>query len=149
MKQPVVVDSACLIGLERIHSLDLLPALFDPILVPPEVQREFGQPCIWLQIKAPNNQSLVQAFKINLDAGEAEAIALAHECSYQIILDDHQARAVGRKLGLQVIGTVGVLLKAKQENIIPAISPLIIALEANSFYLSQSLKDEVLRLAGE
>lgn len=149
MKEPVVVDSACLIGLERINSLDLLPALFDPILVPPEVQREFGQPLAWLQIETPNNQSLVQAFKMTLDSGESEAIALACERVYQIILDDHQARIVGRKIGLQVIGTVGVLLRAKQENIIPAINPLIAALEANGFYLSQSLKDEVLRLAGE
>lgn len=149
MKEPVVVDSACLIGLERINSLDLLPALFDQILVPPEVQREFGQPLAWLQIETPNNQSLVQAFKMTLDSGESEAIALACERVYQIILDDHQARIVGRKIGLQVIGTVGVLLRAKQENIIPAINPLIAALEANGFYLSQSLKDEVLRLAGE
>jgi predicted nucleic acid-binding protein len=75
VKEPVVVDSACLIGLERINQLDLLPALFDPILAPPEVRREFGQSLAWLQIAVPTNQALVQAFKITLDSGEAEAIA--------------------------------------------------------------------------
>ena len=42
MKEPVVTDSACLIGLERIGQLDLLPSLFEPIIIPPEVDKEFG-----------------------------------------------------------------------------------------------------------
>jgi predicted nucleic acid-binding protein len=74
---------------------------------------------------------------------------LAQERGYRIILDDHRARAVGRRLGLQVSGTIGILLKAKQENVIPAIRPLVAALEASGFYLSESLKEEVLQLAGE
>lgn len=42
VKIAAVVDSACLIGLERIGRLDLLPALLDPIFAPPAVNREFG-----------------------------------------------------------------------------------------------------------
>ena len=53
MKEPVVADSSCLIGLENIGRLDLLPALFDPILAAPEVQREFGVAMPWLRVEAP------------------------------------------------------------------------------------------------
>lgn len=37
VKIAAVIDSACLIGLERIGRLDLLPALIDPVMVPPAV----------------------------------------------------------------------------------------------------------------
>lgn len=40
MKEPVVTDSTCNIGLERIDCLDLLPVLFDPIAIPPEIDKE-------------------------------------------------------------------------------------------------------------
>ena len=149
MKEPVIVDSACLIGLECINRLDLLPALFDPIIAPPEVQREFGNPLTWLQSVAPTNQSLIAMLKTLVDAGEAEAIALAHECGQLVVLDDQQARNVGNNLGLRVSGTLGLLVKAKAAGVIPAVKPLIEALEANGFYLSQAVKERILRLAGE
>ena len=43
-----VVDSASLIGLERIGRLDLLPALLDPIFAPPEVNQESGTQPAWM-----------------------------------------------------------------------------------------------------
>jgi predicted nucleic acid-binding protein len=42
VKEPAVADSTCLIGLERIGGLNLLQSLFEPILIPPKVQEEFG-----------------------------------------------------------------------------------------------------------
>ena len=79
MKEPAVTDSTCLIGLERIGHLDLLPALFEPVIAPPEVQKEFGVSFSWLQIEAPSDKALVAALKMLADDGEAEAIALASE----------------------------------------------------------------------
>lgn len=79
MREPVVADSTCLIGLERIGCLDVLPALFEPILVPPEVQREFGIFLPWLKIETPADQALVAALRMLVDDGEAEAISLASE----------------------------------------------------------------------
>ncbi len=149
MKEAVVVDSACLIGLERIGRLAVLPALFAPLLIPPEVAREFGTPLAWLKIEAPTNLALSSALKLLLDDGEAEAIALASEHGYKVVLDDRQARAVAQKLGLTVIGTVGVLVKAKREGIIPALKSVLDEMEANGFYLSSALKEEALRLVGE
>lgn len=54
MKGLVVADSTCLIGLERINRLDLLPVVFDPIVIPPEVEREFGGSFAWLKVIRKN-----------------------------------------------------------------------------------------------
>ncbi|MGH9942106.1 MAG: DUF3368 domain-containing protein [Pyrinomonadaceae bacterium] len=149
MKEAAIVDSTCLIGLERINLLDVLPALFDPVLIPPAVAREFGTSISWLRIKAPTNHALLSALKLLLDEGEAEAIALASEYGYKLVLDDRQARAVAQNLGLPLIGTVGVLVKAKREGIIPALKSVLDEMEANGFYLRSALKEEALRLVGE
>lgn len=81
MKEPVVADSACLIALEQIDSLDILPDLFEPILIPPAVDREIGIARGWLTVERPANAPLVNSLRLTLDVGEAEAIALAAEQS--------------------------------------------------------------------
>ena len=93
MRESVVTDSTCLIGLERIGHLDLLPALFETVIAPPGVHQEFGVALPWLQLEPPSDTILVAALKILVDDGEAEAIALASAHGYRIILDDRQARS--------------------------------------------------------
>jgi uncharacterized protein len=149
VKEPIVVDSTCLIGLERINRLDILPELFAPIVAPPAVAREVGTSLSWLKVETPINSALVSALKMLLDDGEAEAIALASEGGYKIILDDRQARLVAKNLGVTVVGTIGILLQAKRSGIISSLKPLLEDLELNGFYLSSELKEEALRLAGE
>ena len=114
MKPFIISDSACLIGLERIQALDLLPGLFDPIVIPPEVQREFGTALPWLHVEPPSNIGLIASLKLMVDDGEAEAIALAYEKGWRIILDDRHARKIAARLGVAMIGTVGILVKAKR-----------------------------------
>lgn len=149
MRERVVVDSTCLIGLERIARLDILPALFDPVTIPPEVAREFGVALPWLKIEAPADGALITALKMLVDDGEAEAIALARSLGCELILDDRQARAVARNLGLRVVGTIGILIRAKREGIINALKPVLDELERAGFYLGGELKEEALRLVGE
>ena len=149
MKEPVVTDSTCLIGLERIGHLDILPALFEPILVPPEVQHEFGTLFPWLTVETPTDQALVAALKMLVDDGEAEAIALAHEQGRRIILDDRRARSVARNLEITIIGTVGILVRAKRLGMITSLKALLGELEAYEFYLSEGLRAEALRLVNE
>ncbi len=55
MKASIISDSTCLIGLERIHALEVLPALFDLIVIPREVHREFGIALPWLHVESPVN----------------------------------------------------------------------------------------------
>jgi predicted nucleic acid-binding protein len=147
--QSIVTDSTILIGLERIGHLDVLPALFEPIFIPPAVDREFGISLPWLQVEIPTDLGLIAALKISVDEGEAEAIALAYQLGLQIILDDRQARVVARNMGISIIGTVGVLVKAKQAGEISLLKPLLNELEINGFYLTNPLKLEALKLVNE
>ena len=149
MKEAVVSDSTCLIGLERIGELNILSQLFDPIMIPPEVEREFGNKFSWLQTENLTNSALVAALYLTVDAGEAEAIALASEKSCLLISDDKQARLAAKRLGVAVIGTVGVLARAKQSGVIPALKPILDNLELNNFFISQALRKEALKLTGE
>ena len=70
MKIAAVVDSACLIGLERIGQLDLLPALLDPVMAPPTVESEFGPLPPWMIVRAPADLGMVAALRLVVDAGE-------------------------------------------------------------------------------
>jgi predicted nucleic acid-binding protein len=148
-REIVITDSGCLISLERINRLDILPALFSQVLLPPAVQAEFGVVLPWLKVVPPQDRGMVAALKMLVDEGEAEAIALAYELQYRLIIDDLQGRKVARDLGLQMTGTIGTLVMAKQQGIIPALKPVIEALEGVSFYLSEALKAEALNLVGE
>lgn len=149
MKEAVVSDSTCLIGLERVGKLGILPALFDSVMIPPEVEREFGSKFAWLKVEKLTNQLLVTALQMIVDAGEAEAITLASEKNCLLISDDKQARSAAKRLGVNVIGTVGILIRAKQNGIITEIKPILDNLDANEFRISRALREEALKIAGE
>ncbi|VEN74852.1 conserved hypothetical protein [Candidatus Desulfarcum epimagneticum] len=87
--------------------------------------------------------------KLMVDDGEAEAIALAYEKGRRIILDNRHARKVAKRLGVRMIGTVGILVKAKRHKRIVAVKPFIEKLKTQNFHISKELKQEALRLAGE
>ncbi|MEB3340945.1 DUF3368 domain-containing protein [Okeania sp.] len=149
MTDLIIADSTCLIGLERIGKIDLLPQIFSQVTIPPEVQKEFGIYYSWLIVKSTQNTGMVNSLKLWVDDGEAEAITLAYELGYRLIVDDKQARNTAKKLGIEIIGTVGVLIKAKQLGLLDQLLPILKALESNGFYLSQSLKKEALILVNE
>lgn len=149
MKEKIIADSTCLIGLERINHLRLLKELYETVIIPPEVEKESGILKDWIKVKKPDNTLLVYSLKLIMDSGEAEAIALASMMGKSIILDDKQARNIAKRMKLKVIGTVGILIKAKNAGIIHAVKPIIEDLERNNFYISENLKNEALIIAKE
>lgn len=85
-----------------------------------------------------------------LGDGELEAIALALGLNAdQIILDDLPARRLAEASGLNVIGTLGLLLGARRAGLIDRIRPELDRLLKTSFFLSPELYNELLRSAGE
>ena len=149
MIEPVVLDSTCLIGLERIERLSVLPELYEPIIIPDEVDKEFGEEFDWLSVETPKNVALITSLKILVDDGEAEAITLALEKNCKIVLDDKQARLIAKRLGLEVVGTIGIFIKAKQAGLIDLLAPVLEELENKGFRMSSDLKLEALKLAKE
>lgn len=143
-------DTSCLIHLERIGRLDLLYALYDEFRIPPAVRDEFGRVPKEVDVVPVENRSLVQELRNTLDAGEAELIALALESKpVHVILDDAAARAKAKEFQLSVLGTVGLLLRAKKSGYIDEVGPILRALRGKGFWISDRLYRRALHEAGE
>ena len=98
-------------------------------------------------LAGPVPPSLVAA---SLGAGETEAICLALELgAAQLLLDERQGRRFAQALGIRVIGTVGVLLLAKDRGLLSAVRPEIDALVRTGFRLASWVIDDALATAGE
>ncbi len=97
------------------------------------------------------NQALVTALQRDLDRGEAEGIALALELGADLVLlDEREGRRAAQRLGLRVLGVVGVLLEAKAQGELERVRPALDGLrQVAGFYLSDALYADVLALAGE
>jgi predicted nucleic acid-binding protein len=92
----------------------------------------------------------IQILNASLGAGESEALALALEMRAGVVLiDDKAARRLAAVLGLQYIGVLGLLLKAKEAGLISAIRPRLDALRRLPFHIGSVLYESVLRDAGE
>jgi len=103
----------------------------------------------WLQVRALRDTTLLPVVT-DLGSGEAEAIALAvaHPGSL-LILDDSLGRRIAGLSKVTHTGTLGVLVKAKNEGLLASVSPVVEALRQTTMYLSASLIEMVLRQAGE
>jgi predicted nucleic acid-binding protein len=158
----VVSDTSPIRALAHLNRVDLLPALFDEVLVPPAVDRELCSPpgdlpnvdvrqFAFARIQAPSDQQKVEELRRDLDPGESEALALALEIGVgTILIDEAAGRAAARRLGLSPIGVLGLLLRGKQRGLVALVEPLLDQLEQElGFFISNSLRAEVLRLAGE
>jgi len=145
-----VSNASPLIAFERIRRQELLKQLFGTIFIPPAVRVEvFGLQQLpdWIVEKAPG---LTFYPSRKLGKGEIEAIALALELKADwLLMDDLDGRKEATRLGLTVMGTIGVLILAKQRSIINTIRPLLDELEAVGFYYGQELRAIALSLAGE
>jgi len=87
---------------------------------------------------------------MQIDKGESSAIALALEIPEStLILDDYKARKIAEKLGLNITGTIGVIIKAKLKGIIPSIKPVLMKIKQTNFRISIELELSALKEAGE
>ena len=150
MRDLAVSNSTCLIALERIDRLDLLRRSFGRVVIPPEVQHEIGLAFSWLEVQQTVNSGLFSALRLSLGDGESAAIALAVELpDAAILLDDLKARRIASRLGIPVIGTVGLILRCKRLGLLPEVSPIIYKLQSAGFHLSKRLLRQALLSAGE
>ena len=80
-----------------------------------------------------------------LDAGEASAICLAIHKNYNILIDEKKGRKVAKRYELKVIGSLAVLIKAKNKQIIPRAKPLLLKLKEHGYYISERLIIKILK----
>jgi len=105
----------------------------------------------WIKKKAVANTQLVMALQQELDAGEAEAIAVALEAEADVLLmDERLGQETARHLGLHCVGLIGVLVADRQKKLIDAIKPHLDSLrDAAGFRIGDDLYARVLDDQGE
>jgi len=82
--------------------------------------------------------------------GEVEVIILGQELTADIlVIDDNSAREYAKYLGLNIIGTVGIILLTKSKGFIYEVKPLLDRLIANGLFISNRLYAEVMKIANE
>jgi predicted nucleic acid-binding protein len=75
---------------------------------------------------------------------------LAHEQSADLtILDETAGRRYAKKLNLNITGTIGILLRAKEKEFVELIKPLLNELIEKGSWLNPRLIDKALELANE
>lgn len=159
----IVSNTSPIINLACIDRLDLLPALFGEIVIPDAVFHEVAvavpnapgasdvQIALWIHRRLVANQPLIASLCLELDLGEAEAIACAVEANAKLLLiDERRGRLVAQRLGVPVMGLVGVLLLARKQGLIESIRPSLDDLRrVAGFWISDALYHRALCDAGE
>lgn len=159
----VVSNTSPITNLAAVGQLDLLRQLYEKVLIPPAVYGELtgssgGQPGAlevqtleWIETRPVADRALITALQMELDEGEAEALALAKELAAGLLLlDERRGRAVASRLHLRFIGLLGVLIEAKQRSCLPAIKPVLEDLVAKAgFWIGPQLYARVLQAARE
>ena len=101
MPKIIISDTSCLIILNKIGELDLLRQLYNTVTITQDILLEYGEQLPeWIEVQQANDQYRQQLLEMQIDKGEASAIALALETADNIvILDDWKARKLAERLG--------------------------------------------------
>ncbi len=157
-KNVVVSDTGPVISLGLLNKLELFTTLFDEIYIPTAVWEELER------IRMIDNISEIKMFlrervkKIAgensllpfVDYGESEAILLYKEIKADyLVIDDKKARDIAESLQVKCVGTIGILYRAKEKEIIQELRPLFLQLIQNKRYYSKKILNQVLEKAKE
>jgi uncharacterized protein len=159
----IVSNTTPLIGLASIKHFELLHQIFHKIYIPSAVYnevvvtgREFGgakkevQTAKWIETLSIKDHLAVEVLLDDLDLGEAETIVLARELNADwVLMDEKKGRRKVTQLGLNKIGTMGILLKAKEMGFLTVIRPELEKLRRQGFSISQKVLEVVLEQANE
>jgi predicted nucleic acid-binding protein len=125
--------------------------LYKKIVTTTEIAQEFGENLpYWVEIIPVSDKAKQELLEMQIDRGEASAIALALECENPfLIIDDFKARKVAHNLKLNHTGTIGVIVAAKQRGIINSIKPILKKIKETNFRISADLELQALLQAKE
>ena len=153
-----VADTSALIPLATCDCLDLLDRLFDEVKVPSAVLAEctvpgkaqFARLASYLAPRVVEvDPRVVLVTSSGLGRGELETMALARALGAdRLLIDDRRARRIAQLNGIRVIGSLGILLGAKERGFVTAIQPLIELVRGGGGHYSDEIVDRELRIAG-
>ena len=157
----VISNTSPIQYLYQTNLLDFLPNLYRSIIVPQAVADELEKgrslgvslPVLtslsWIDIVAIESTTAIPDDE-KLGLGEKEVMALAQsKTDTLVLLDDGLARVRAQQLGIQLTGTLGVILKGKQLGYVKTVKPILDRLDGLGFRVSRSTRSAVLKVAGE
>jgi len=156
-----VVNASPLILLGKAGQLRLLGALVEQIIVPKAVVEEIGA--------KPDGKALLQVIEedpayavvdnetatpeiLSWDLGGGETQVIANAWSHgaeRAVIDDLEARRCAKVMGLKVIGTLGIVGRAKTMGLLHQAEPVVRRLRETGLYASDELVRRLLREVGE
>ena len=152
----IIGDSSALVALAVVNQLELLEKLYDKLYVPQAVFDEVTQ------IGKPQSDKLRQFLQsrvkrvdltltqLGLGLGELEAITLYKKLDADVLLiDDNRAKKYASLNGVKVIGSLGVLIKAKEKGHIEMVKPFLDEIQKSEVYISKKLIEKVLEICNE
>jgi len=156
-----VVNASPLILLGKVEQVQLLGALASDIAVPRAVIREVGAKSDgWRTVQAlmslecasivDDEDPPVNILSWDLGPGETQVIsqAILHGAD-RVVIDDLEARRCAKAMGLAIIGTLGVVGRAKAAGLIDRAAPIVQQLRETGLYVSDDIVQRLLREVGE
>ncbi len=156
----VIADSSVLINLAKVGLFDVLKSLYGEVTVSPTVFAEVTETGVgksgarevreasWIRVLQVKDADKVALLLSDLDRGEAESVVLAMEQKADLVLvDELKARNKLRLLGINIKGTLGVLLFAYERQLIHNVPKVMDELIGEGSWIDQSLYDKVRELA--
>jgi hypothetical protein len=157
----VVSNTSPILNLALINRLSLIQEQLNKIIIPKGVLEELrveenlpgskkiidAMDAKWLQVEEVQDSVMLRILKRELDAGEAETIALDLENNAKLVLlDESEARRIAKDLGLRVTGVLGILVRACRQERIPSLRAEMEYLrEKAGFYISDQLFEDLLK----
>ncbi len=162
LSEKIVIDTGPLIAFAHLNWFSELSGLFSTVHITEQVFQEsqfeperIDARCIVTAVsknKLTNSSCTIaniSKYPGKLGIGEISSIELAISLNCPVILDDNHARQYAKKQGVAVIGTAGVLVYAKQNNVINSVIPLLQQLQEKQYYLSDDLIKKIRQLCEE
>ncbi len=160
----IVSNTTPIITLVKIDKLLILKELFGEVYIPKGVYEELISnnafkeeaqvinKCEYIKVVTIKNELAVKLIQKNLglDLGESEAIVLSEELNSDIlIIDEKKGRTVAKSMDINVAGTLGLLIQAKDRGIITNIRVILDSLIESNIRISTKLYEDILNKAGE
>lgn len=156
----IISNTTPIISLLKIGKLILLRELYEKVIVPTAVYIEIEngkekpyyqdlKQIDWIEIQEIRNPDS-RAYFLDLDEGEAEVLILAKEQNVDlVIMDEIMGRRYAKQLGFNLTGTIGILLKSKENGLVESIKDLLTELTEKGTWLSPKLISKAIKLSNE
>ncbi len=156
----VITNTTPILSLLKIDKLSLLKELYGEVVIPFAVFQEIEagrhkpyyqnvNQVSWIKIEQVKNSDS-RSFFVDLDNGEAEVLILAKELNADlVIMDEIMGRRYARQLGMEITGTLGVLLKAKEKGLIHSVRELLTELKKKGTWINPKLFKKIILLSKE